>query len=85
MCLGGEGPRKVIQMLPGNVALVEGMRGTRETVSLAFVSGVVPGDYVSVAHGYAQERLDASDAMKVIRFFTRAIPDMTQKSLALSW
>lgn len=84
MCFGGEGPRKVIQMLPGNVAIVEGIRGTPESVSLALVSGVAFGDYVSVARGYALEKVDASKARRVIAFLNRAIPDMTQKSLALS-
>ncbi|MDA8231013.1 MAG: HypC/HybG/HupF family hydrogenase formation chaperone [Magnetospirillum sp.] len=66
MCLAL--PALVTEVLPDDMAKVE-IGGVRQTISLALVSDVAPGDYVIVHVGYALTRLDPAEAEKTLALF----------------
>jgi hydrogenase expression/formation protein HypC len=66
MCLAL--PALVTELLPDDMAKVE-LGGVRQTVSLALLSDVAPGDYVIVHVGYALTRLDPEEAAKTLALF----------------
>ncbi len=63
MCLAI--PARVVEMLGGDMAVVD-MGGVRKEVSLALLEEVSEGDYVIVHVGFALNRLDEEDALKVL-------------------
>lgn len=69
MCLAI--PARVIERLPGELAMVE-LGGVRREISLALLDEVVPGDYVIVHAGYALTRLDPEEARTTLQLFAQA-------------
>ncbi len=67
MCLAM--PALVTELLDGDMARVD-LGGARQTISLALVSDVEPGDYVIIHVGYALTRLDAAEAAKTLALFS---------------
>ncbi len=76
MCLAI--PARVVELLPGSLAIIE-LGGVRREVSLALLDDVVPGDYVIVHAGYALTRLDPEEAQSTLALFAAAgvLPDAT--------
>ena len=66
MCLAL--PALVTELLPDDQAKVE-LGGVRQTISLALVSDVAPGDYVIVHVGFALTRLDPEEAASTLALF----------------
>lgn len=66
MCLAL--PCKVVELKPGDVALID-VAGMVKEISLALVDRVVVGDYVIVHVGYALTRLDPDEAEKTLALF----------------
>jgi hydrogenase expression/formation protein HypC len=80
MCLAV--PVRVIEILPGDWALVE-LGGVESRVSLAFVEGVVAGDYVIVHVGHAIARLDIVQAEESLALFRQIADTLGIESDAL--
>ena len=66
MCLAI--PVRVVELLDGEWARVDA-GGVQNTISLALVEGVSPGDYVIVHVGFAIARLDVVEAEKTLALF----------------
>lgn len=66
MCLAI--PVRVVELLDGEWARVDA-GGVQNTISLALVEGVSPGDYVIVHVGFAIARLDVLEAEKTLALF----------------
>jgi hydrogenase expression/formation protein HypC len=66
MCLAI--PVRVVELFDGEWARVDA-GGVQNTISLALVEGVSPGDYVIVHVGFAIARLDVVEAEKTLALF----------------
>ncbi|MEN6316661.1 MAG: HypC/HybG/HupF family hydrogenase formation chaperone [Clostridiaceae bacterium] len=74
MCLGV--PAKVVE-IKGTMASVD-VLGAVTDVSIAFVNGVKPGDYVIVHAGCAIQILDEDEASKTLELF-RELEDLADE------
>lgn len=66
MCLAL--PARIIELQGTERAIVE-LGGVRQTVSIALVQGVAPGDYVIVHVGHAIGTLDEDEALATLATF----------------
>jgi hydrogenase expression/formation protein HypC len=67
MCLAV--PAKILELLPGQMALVD-INGAQREVSLMLLDdGVQAGDYVLLHVGYAIERIDEEEAQKTLAMY----------------
>lgn len=80
MCLAV--PVRVTEVLPDDWALVD-LGGVESRVSLAFVEGVVAGDYVIIHVGHAIARLDVEQAEESLALFRQIADTLGFKSDAL--
>ena len=71
MCLAI--PARVVALTDGDCAVVE-LSGVHQTVSLALLDDVVPGDYVIIHVGFALNRLDPQEAERTLALFAELAP-----------
>lgn len=67
-------PGEILTLEPHGTAVVD-FGGTRRTVSLALVEGVVPGDYVVVHAGFALHRVDPEEARETLALFRSVLDE----------
>jgi hydrogenase expression/formation protein HypC len=80
MCLAV--PVRVIALLEGDWAVVD-LGGVESKVSLAFVEGVAPGDYLIVHVGHAIARLNVEQAEESLALFRQIAETIGIESDAL--
>ena len=63
MCLAI--PACVVELLEDDEAIVD-LDGVRKRISVAFLTGLAPGDYVILHAGFALSRLDTQEAEQTL-------------------